>query len=103
MEWWLVAEGRRVYIKLDGFAGWCEVMERMEGSILGSTQSASYPESSSIPTAGSSSSASVKTDQETDEEDEEVEYLSRFRKLVSAFPRAEAIRAGTSPPRAWSM
>lgn len=68
-----------------------------------STPSPSQPESSSIPTTGSSSSASVKTDQETDEEEEDVEYLSRFRKLLSALPRADGMRAGTSPPRVWSM
>jgi hypothetical protein len=42
---------------------------------------------------------SVKTDQETEEvEEEEVEYLSRFWKLLNAVPRAEDTRAGTSPP-----
>lgn len=75
----------------------------MEGSIPPSTLSPSYPESSSIPTTGSSSSASVKMDQETEEEEDEVEYLSRFRKLLNALPRAEGIRAGTSPPGAWSI
>lgn len=52
----------------------------------------------------SSSWSSVKTDQDADEvEEEETEYRSCFWWLLSAVPRAEGTRGGTSPPFVCSM
>lgn len=68
-----------------------------------SGRSPSQPASSPMLTRASSSSASVNTDQEAEEVDEdEAEYLTRLVNADRSAPRAEGRRAGTSSPMAQS-